>query len=178
MSSQSGAFDMSMKTLLMNRIGSTSALTTAGAASAFGITPASASPRALKAAAATTRTSRIAGTAPHGTSTPYSSAPNAATMTTSSAVTSTAWPMRPARYAQVGSGVPRTRLRMPSSRAMATVIDRLVKVAVTTANTMIAGVKNSAAPSPNSVLKTNMNSSGKANVKNAAGGLRQKLRFS
>ena len=60
----------------------------------------------------------------------------------------------------------------------ATVIARLVKVAVTMAKTMIAGVKKRGGASPNRVLNTTMNRSGNTNVKKAAGGLRQKLRFS
>ena len=47
--------------------------------------------------------------------------------------------MRPATNAQVGSGVPRTRLSRPLSRSSASRIAMLTRLAETTARVMIPG---------------------------------------
>lgn len=51
----------------------------------------------------------------------------------------TAVTSRPARKTHGGSGVPRTRFKMPLSRCWVSVIDRLTKVALTTARATIPG---------------------------------------
>ena len=53
---------------------------------------------------------------------------------------STEWTTRASRYTQVGNGVPWTRLRMPSSRAMVMLMASVVKPALTIENAMMAGV--------------------------------------
>ena len=62
-------------------------------------------------------------------------------MTTTSISTETtiALPTLPAKKTQVGSGVPRPRLRIPLSRSTVSGIARLCIVAETTASVMIAG---------------------------------------
>ena len=137
--SHTGASSSGMNTSEMNSSGRMDAFTIAGAASAFGMTVVTASPSVQNVAAAIASVSSTAGSVFVGSSTPKASQPAPATMITNSAVSSTEWMILPARYDQLGRGVPRTRFSSPPSLANVMPMATFVYVAPTTAKTMMPG---------------------------------------
>src|SRR5665213_4088039 len=89
----------------------------ANAESEPGTSTVTASPSAQKQNIATPSVNTAAGSAPHTTSKPYRAAPTATTTIAAITATRAAEAIRPAMYTHGGSGVDRTRLRIPSSRA-------------------------------------------------------------
>src|SRR4051794_9657910 len=103
------------------------------------MSPLSAIPSAQNDVAPTATVTAISPARDHGTDTPYTSAPIATTSTSINRLTTIALPTRPAMNAHGGRGVPRPRLRIPSSRAIVTLIARFTIVAETSASVRIAG---------------------------------------
>jgi len=100
-----------------NSSGNSTSCATAGAASAFEITDATATPSAQKLAAPSTSVSAIAGQS-DGNGTPYTR-PTPTISAMSARLTRTQCASSPTKYAQAGSGVARTRLRTPFCRRAA-----------------------------------------------------------
>ncbi len=97
-----------------------------GAACPCGAAPVTAIPRAANAPAPTTSTSVASGSRDQTTSTSKPATPTASMMATEASPIPTAAPILPVRYAHPGSGVPRMRLRIPSSRSNDVEIARFV----------------------------------------------------
>ena len=101
----------------MNISGNSTSWATAGAASAFEISDATATPRAQKLAAPSTSVSMMASQC-DGNGTPYNR-PTTTMSAMSITLTSTQWASSPAKYAHAGSGVARIRLSIPACRRAA-----------------------------------------------------------
>src|SRR3954454_13966377 len=99
----------------MTIIGRNTAFAYAGAEAMFGVACEGATPRRPKHVAPSA-TKRISDGTSFGHPTPKNTRPATTTIVTCIAVLVIAWPARPARYADDGSGVPWMRLRIPSSR--------------------------------------------------------------
>ena len=101
----------------------------------------SATPRAQNEAEPTASVTNRAPSRDHGTATPNRIRPSAVTSTNINSAVTIAFPIRPAMNTQLGSGVPRSRFRIPPSRRMVRLIARLTVVADTTARVITPGTK-------------------------------------
>ena len=121
------------------RSGRIAAFTIGGAASAFGITQVRASASAANDSDPTRNvTVNSRSGPPVGIGESYTNRPNTSVIATRIAPTTIAWRTLAAMYAPAGSGVPRSRFRIPLSRLNVVWIAMFVKHADTTPNAAIA----------------------------------------
>ena len=123
----------------MNSSGSTITFATAGAAFSEGTAPATAKPSAASENVPTSTDTITPGSVEVGRSTPYSTAPNRHTTATITNDTATAVSVRPTITTHAGTGVARTRLSWPRSRAITSQTVRFTNVALISASARIAG---------------------------------------
>jgi len=114
-----------MNTFETNASGNSVALVTAGVASLLGTMAATISPREENAATPKTKLRTAATAVRPNISSPNKSTPATSMIATDKIAIHVDEQTRPAMYIHGGNGVPRTRFKMPSSRASTVAIARL-----------------------------------------------------